>query len=1467
MSKAIRIKTTPNGGDKYVKIKLEQDFDFLEVLSLNINQEDVYKRFSSDYGVIVGRVIINGGFGVPNAKVSVFIPLDNIDKNDALKKGLYPYEKISDKDVDGIRYNLLTQDSASQNECFTPIGTFPLKRQVLDNDTMLEVYCKYHKYTTTTNHAGDFMIFGVPLGNHVVHLDADISDIGIASQRPYDMISKGVSSSRFDSTTKFSSGTNLDKLIQVKSLDSGVNVQPFWGDIESYEIGITRLDLDLNYDITPAAIFMGSIFGDHGKNSVNKNCRPRKKLGELKEQISGEGTIRMIRKTIDNKIEEFNIEGSDLIDENGAWAYQIPMNLDYMVTDESGNLILSQDPNKGIPTRARVRFNIGMSDDGGAGRIRTRARYLVPHNPKLVSEIDYEFGSKTSDNSFRDLSWNKIYSISNFITRYQSNNSWTPALTRAAIGIKDVDGPEGNKNSLPFNKVNTETNPLFLILCIIITLIINIVALINNIIIGGINKIIAFLNKARIIRVKRLFRITLWGEIACLKCITITCGEDNKVYAPGCSGCGVPANADTDKQNLIKCFLLQLARVLNMFQFDFYNDWINGSLYAFLLKYKKRKNKKEKFCEITCDDATGSGNSCNNNIVLDTCIPTGSDCQKQTRGFTLKEGLIKKYNNEFYYAATDKTANIKLFSTELINLGSVFECDWQGIPKIQQLLLSTTYKMPPDDAEKTDNNTDVLVTGMVDISGCGLFFNIDCGGLHSNVTQILNIRHICEMGVNLDEAVFDDYGNIVQKPDCNIGISDIDELNGKWFRDVFLGLNISNTPWKGTNSLSLPYSSDFNINDKGVYDFVTNVDNGYDYIKFRNYSFNHGVPNAITFGQPDHSYYFYFGLTPGASGLDKMNKKYFSTCIQPRRDDIIIESNSIPDILKDGNGCINFSFVGGIGPFSYELNTISDLEGKPLTFTPIVGSASTSNSEIKICKLYSGIYSINAKDSLGTIVSDTITVNGPTPLYCFANVSAMLSQTNSTDGAITIENVGGGVGVLKYELKKSDGTKFKSGNASSNLIINNLPGDTLGYTLVVYDESTPRQECITNNLIIVGPSVIIIKPIVKNVHCFGGEDGKVELIITGGLGPYKTTITGELGYVSYDLISTGLKTGLYTATVVDSLGYEFNTSFTVGNDNPQLIIETPEDANEVSKQCDSNNYNIPFYITSGVDAGGTANIEYSLDGGVNWAGYSSPYSSDNRYVITLGKDSINDDNGISIRISSDNVISYDENNVKLPPCYSEEITYQTDEMELPPTLTGPFIKDGLGTNYTAALEAIYNNKKQCNPDVATYTFSINQLDIGLTTRTPYTIEYHVESLNNPMNTLKVYSGLVTLTGARTKGTSSDDYVEFFIRITDNKGCVFPTSGWYTPKLQLPKTALSKTIVTTGPFKTTVNNVIGNYYKHVINVTGGVPFTNNTLKLGNGTTINSGKDETIYTTSLVLVETVTDANGCVLNIIG
>ena len=170
---------------------------------------------------------------------------------------------------------------------------------------------------------------------------------------------------------------------------------------------------------------------------------------------------------------------------------------------------------------------------------------------------------------------------------------------------------------------------------------------------------------------------------------------------------------------------------------------------------------------------------------------------------------------------------------------------------------------------------------MVDIGGdtCGNFFSINCLGLHVNTRQCINLRHICEIGADVDQAELDpnDNNTIINQADCIIGKSDIDDNFGKWTRDVFYGLNQTSTPWTGLNSLTIPqlgYSTEFNLLNVGDYDQTSPVANGSDYVNFRNFSLSHAPVSDNTFGQPDHSYYFYFGLEPGSTGLDKMNKKW-----------------------------------------------------------------------------------------------------------------------------------------------------------------------------------------------------------------------------------------------------------------------------------------------------------------------------------------------------------------------------------------------------------------------------------------------------------------------------------------------------------------------------------------------------------------------------------------------------------------
>lgn len=387
MSKSYRIRTQV-GVDKKVNVLLEQDFESLEILSLKILQNQIYTRQCSDYGVVVGRVSANNGFGLPNVKVSIFIPLSEEDEINPLISELYPYKTLNDLNEDGYRYNLLPYEVSHGGH--NPTGTFPSREDVLINQGLIEVFDKYYKYTAKTNESGDFMFFGVPIGPQTLHMDVDLSDIGEFSLSPQDLIRLNLATENQVDGTKFRSSTNLGELPQIKQANRTVEVVPLWGQPEICYLGITRVDFDLSQEfgikIEPAAVFMGSIFSNTDENLVKRNCKVSKKIGNMCSMVAGPGQILSIRQTIESDslgrplLETFPLEnGGNCIDENGTWLVDLPMNLDYVYTSESGERLISTDPSVGIPTKARYRFKVKWQQPPTITGKILRGTYLVPN--------------------------------------------------------------------------------------------------------------------------------------------------------------------------------------------------------------------------------------------------------------------------------------------------------------------------------------------------------------------------------------------------------------------------------------------------------------------------------------------------------------------------------------------------------------------------------------------------------------------------------------------------------------------------------------------------------------------------------------------------------------------------------------------------------------------------------------------------------------------------------------------------------------------------------------------------------------------------------------------------------------------------------------------------------------------------------------------------------------------------------
>lgn len=836
MEKSYRIHTNIIN-DTVLNVNMQQDYDFLEVLTMKLRQKDAYRLHSSNYGVIIGRVLANDAFGIPNARVSVFIERDTNDPT--YMESLYPFSEIMGTDRKGRRYNLLPD--YNNDDCYRIVGTFPNKRLVLDDDVSLEIYDKYWKFTTVTNSAGDYMIFGVPSGSQQIHVDIDLSDIGILSQTPRDFEYKGYTMSMFDSPKQFKESTNLDSLAQIFSQNKSVFVYPFWGDedLGNGIAAITRCDVQIQYKFEPTCVFMGAIVSDNEGNSIGHSCSASIDNGFNDQLVTGEGTIEMIRKTTDGLTEEYSIQGNQLIDSDGVWCYQIPMNLDYIATDEYGNVIPTDNPNKGIPTRTRVRFRISKYETGDEGFSRHTAKYLVPMNPTLVNrgnnkepsteengeyiERMYSFGSSTPEDCFRDLYWNNVYSVKNYIPKVQtSNRAASPYYT----GLKGSNLAT-NQNPIPFNKLRIDIPFMYAIMCIIFEIIGLIVSFINKFIIGLINLLISIVNFIAGICIPLIafdFCPFGWGEISYVGCISLgsNLSDDNTAFYPGCdyldaSSC--PSDMKNCKKRaslptLMNLVQQKLAQDYKIIKLDFYQDWLNGTLYMPLWYWRKRKKKTFLFWTVrgarndycSCDTVYSRLKSyvtcaiayTNKKLgVSDGVLPEGEDnwhkSSNRAGKVGVRYGLIKGVENKdgltaYYYTAIQPTSSaglmpmkdrkdrfpaFRLFATDIILLGNLNENNLYGLPQLFKALPSTTVNIPPiatiteeaDDSEAHDGKNVLSdeetgqsqITGMDWIDGGGtptysegLFMLLECTYAETRAKSCINVERLSELGMNLD---------------------------------------------------------------------------------------------------------------------------------------------------------------------------------------------------------------------------------------------------------------------------------------------------------------------------------------------------------------------------------------------------------------------------------------------------------------------------------------------------------------------------------------------------------------------------------------------------------------------------------------------------------------------------------------------------------------------------------------------
>jgi len=311
---------------------------------------------------------------------------------------------------------------------------------------------------------------------------------------------------------------------------------------------------------------------------------------------------------------------------------------------------------------------------------------------------------------------------------------------------------------------------------------------------------------------------------------------------------------------------------------------------------------------------------------------------------------------------------------------------------------------------------------------------------------------------------------------------------------------------------------------------------------------NGSITTSVSGGTPTYTYLWNTGATTSsitnvAAGTytvtvtdSKLCTKAFSQTISNLAGPVVtVDSVKNVSCFGGNNGGIYISVTGNNGPVTYLWST-----------------GAVSNNLLNVI---AGNYTVTVTDSSGCIATTSQAITQPT------DISATLTPNSATcgqnNGSITT-SVSGGTPTYTY--------LWNTGATTAS--ITNVAAGT--YTVTVTDSKLCTKSFSQTISNLAGPVVTVDS--VKNVSCFGGNNGGIYISVTGNNGP--VTYLWSTGAVSNNLLN--VIAGNYTVTVTDSSGCVATTSQSISQPTDISATLTPNSAT-----CGQNNGSITTSVSGG----------------------------------------------------------------------------------------------------------------------------------------------------------------------------------------------------------------------------------------------------------------------------------------------
>ncbi len=209
----------------------------------------------------------------------------------------------------------------------------------------------------------------------------------------------------------------------------------------------------------------------------------------------------------------------------------------------------------------------------------------------------------------------------------------------------------------------------------------------------------------------------------------------------------------------------------------------------------------------------------------------------------------------------------------------------------------------------------------------------------------------------------------------------------------------------------------------------------------------------------------------------------------------------------DSTGAANLNLTGGIAPYTFNWSN----------------GATTQN----LSSIPAGTYTVLVTDATGCSATSTVTVTEPPSLNLSVNLTDVQCFGDS-NGAINL-TVSGGVSPYTYSWSNpAVATEDLSGLSAGNYSVTVTDSNGCTAILPVSISQPPSPLSISTVL-------------VSQVTCFNGDDGSIDIAVSGGVAPYNFTWAG--GQLSEDV--GNLKAGNYSVEITDANGCTQMMAYTI----------------------------------------------------------------------------------------------------------------------------------------------------------------------------------------------------------------------------------------------------------------------------------------------------------------------------------